>query len=153
MGDYSELLEAYLVHENIEHNFIEFDEPVKTVEQAGRKVPVEKIAKSIVMIASDGNALLVVLPAKNRVSHKKIKRLLAISDVRLASRDEVLRHSGYPAGGVPPFNSIGRVLVDKQVLLIEKAFFGGGDLNKLVEIKTQDLVAVLNPMIADIVEK
>jgi len=153
MANYGEQLEAFLASKNIWHHFIEFDEPVKTVEQAGRKVPVEKIAKSIVMIGSNGNALLAVLPAKNRISHKKIKRLLAISDVRLASPDEVLKHSGYPAGGVPPFNSIRRVLVDPQVLVIQKAIFGGGDLNKMVEIKTQDMVAVLNPMIADIVEK
>lgn len=153
MTNYGELLEAFLTSKNIWHHFIEFDEPVKTVEQAGRKVPVEKIAKSIVMIGSDGDAVLAVLSAKNRVSHKKIKKLLAISDVRLASPDEVLKHSGYPVGGVPPFNKIKRVLVDTQVLTIEKATFGGGDLNKLVEIKTQDLVAVLNPMIADIIEK
>jgi prolyl-tRNA editing enzyme YbaK/EbsC (Cys-tRNA(Pro) deacylase) len=153
MSNYGESLESLLISKNVWHRFIEFDEPVKTVEQAGRKVPVWKIAKSIVMIDSDGNPLLAILPAKSRVSHRKIKKLLALKDVRLASPDEVLKHSAYPAGGVPPFNNITRVLVDPQVLVLETAIFGGGDVNKLVEIKTQDIIHTLDPKIADIVEK
>jgi Cys-tRNA(Pro)/Cys-tRNA(Cys) deacylase len=132
------------------HRFIEFDEPVKTVEQAARKVQVEKIAKSIVMVDSNGNSLLAIVPAKSKVSHRKIKSLLAVKDVRLASPEEVLEHSGYPAGGVPPFNSIKRVLVDLEVLKNETVVVGGGDVDKLIEIKTNDIVAVLNPTVADI---
>lgn len=132
------------------HRFIEFSEPVKTVEQAARKVQVEKIAKSIVMIDSNGDSLLAIVPAKSKVSHRKIKLLLAIRDVRLASPEEVLTHSGYPVGGVPPFNAIDRVLVDPEVLKSETAIVGGGDVDKLVEIRTKDIVAVLNPKIADI---
>jgi prolyl-tRNA editing enzyme YbaK/EbsC (Cys-tRNA(Pro) deacylase) len=149
----SETLKAALTSKNLWHRFIEFDEPVKTVEQAGRNVPVEKIVKSIVMIDSDGSPLLAILPAKCRVSHRKIKRLLAVRDVRLASPDEVLKYSGYPAGGVPPLNNIKRVLVDQQVLKMETVIVGGGDVNKLVEIQTRDIVDVLNPKMADIVEK
>jgi Cys-tRNA(Pro)/Cys-tRNA(Cys) deacylase len=132
------------------HRFIEFDEPVKTVEQAARKVQVEKIAKSIVMVDSNGDSLLAIVPAKSKVSHRKIKSLLAVKDVRLASPEEVLEHSGYPAGGVPPFNSIKRVLVDSEVLKNETVVVGGGDVDKLMEIKTNDIVAVLNPTVADI---
>lgn len=153
MSDYSDSLKVFLTSRNVWHRFIEFDEPVKTVQQAGRKVSVEKVAKSIVMIDSDGNPLLAILPAKSRVSHRKIKRLLALRDVRLATPDEVLKHSGYPVGGVPPFNSIKRVLVDRQVPMMEAAIFGGGDVNKLVEIKTRDIVDILNPKIADIAEQ
>jgi len=42
----SEGLKAFLASRGVWHRFIEFEEPVKTVEQAARKVPVEKIAKS-----------------------------------------------------------------------------------------------------------
>jgi len=149
-GNYSEKLKALLTAKGVWHRFIEFSEPVKTVEQAARKVQVEKIAKSIVMIDSNGDSLLAIVPAKSKVSHRKIKLLLAIRDVRLASPEEVLTHSGYPVGGVPPFNDIDRVLVDPEVLKSETAIVGGGDVDKLVEIRTKDIVAVLNPKIADI---
>jgi prolyl-tRNA editing enzyme YbaK/EbsC (Cys-tRNA(Pro) deacylase) len=150
MPNYSEKLKLFLTSKNVWHRLIEFNEPVKTVEQAGRKVPVEKIVKSIVMVDSDGGPLVAVVPAKNKVSHRKTKSILDVRDVRLANPEEVLKHSGYPAGGVPPFNDIKRVLVDPQVLMNETAVVGGGDVDKLMEIRTKDLVDVLNARVADI---
>jgi len=150
MAEYSQRLKDVLLSKGLWHQFIEFSEPVKTVEQAGRKVPVEKIVKSIVMIDSDGNPLLAIVKAENMVSFRKIKKLLEVKDVRLASPEEVLKHSGFPAGGVPPLNSISRVLLDLEVLKSETCIAGGGDVNKLVEMKTQDVVDTLKPRIADI---
>ena len=148
--DYSEKLKLLLSSKNVWHRFIEFSEPVKTVEQAGRKVQVEKIAKSIVMVDSNGDPLLAIVPAKSKVSHRKIKSLAAVRDVRLASPEEVLKHSGYPAGGVSPFNNINRIILDPQVLRSETAIVGGGDLDKLVEVRTEDIVNILKPKIDDI---
>lgn len=152
IASYGEKLKLLLNSRNVWHRFIEFDEPVKTVEQAGKKVEVEKIAKSIVMVDSDGYSLLAVVPAKSKVSHKKIKSLLAVRDVRLASREEVLKNSGYPVGGVPPFNNIKRVLVDPEVLRNETVIVGGGDIDKLMEVKTKDIVNIVNARIADITQ-
>ena len=149
---YSEKLELFLSSKNVWHRFIEFSEPVKTVEQAGRKVQVEKIAKSIVMVDSAGDSLLAIVPAKSKVSHKKLKRILAVRDVRLATSEEVLRYSGYPVGGVPPFSNISRILLDPQVLEKDTAIVGGGDVNKLLKVWTKDIVATLRPKIADITE-
>jgi prolyl-tRNA editing enzyme YbaK/EbsC (Cys-tRNA(Pro) deacylase) len=150
--NYGEKLELFLASKNVWHRFIEFGEPVRTVEQAARKVRVEKIAKSIVMVDSNGNSLLAIVPAQSKVSHKKIKIVLAVKDVRLASPEEVLKHSGYPAGGVSPFNNISRVLLDPQVLKSETAIVGGGDIQKLVEVRTEDIVKILKPRIEDITQ-
>jgi len=132
------------------YRFIEFDESVKTVEQAAKKVQAEKIAKSIVMVDADGEPLVAIVPALSKISYRKLKGLLSVRDVRLANAQEVLEHSGYPVGGVPPFNNIKRVLLDQQLLQKETAIVGGGDVNKLVEIRTKDMVEVLNPRVADI---
>ena len=148
--NYSEKLKLFLTSNNMQHRFIEFTEPVKTVEQAARKVQVDKIAKSIVMIDSNGDPLLAIVPAQRKVSHRKIKIILAVKDVRLATADEVLRDSGYPVGGVSPFNNIKRVLLDSQVLKSETAIVGGGDVDKLIEVKTEDIVRILKPKIEDI---
>jgi len=150
MPDYSAKLATFLTSAGLWHRFVEFSEPVKTVEQASRKVPGEKIAKSIVMVDSDGSPLLAIVKAQSRVSHRKIKRLLVIRDVRLATPDEVLRLSGYPVGGVPPFNQIKRVLLDPEVLKSETCFVGGGDVNKLIEIRTNDILHTLKPEVAEI---
>jgi Cys-tRNA(Pro)/Cys-tRNA(Cys) deacylase len=149
-SNYSAKLKQFLRSKNVWHRFIEFSEPVKTVEQAARKVQVDKIAKSIVMVDSNGDPLLAIVPAQRKVSHRKIKIILAVKDVRLASADEVLRHSGYPVGGVPPFNNITRVLLDSQILTNKTVIAGGGDVDKLIEVNTKDLVGTLKPKIDDI---
>ena len=134
------------------HRFIEFNEPVKTVEQAKQKVSIEKIAKSIVLVDYDGAPLLAIVPAKNRLRFAKIKKVLNVRDVRLATPEETLKYSGYAAGGVPPFNKIQRVLLDPLVLDNETSIVGGGNVNRLVEVRTQDIVSTLRPKIVNIVD-
>jgi len=102
------------------------------------------------MVDSNGDPLVAIVPAQSKVSHRKIKTLLAVKDVRLANPEEVLKHSGYPAGGVSPFNNINRVILDPQVLRSETAIVGGGDLDKLVEVRTENIVNILKPKIDDI---
>ena len=149
-GQYSESLRAFLVANGIWHRFIEFDEPVKTVEQAATKVAVYLIAKSIILVDSNNLPLMVVLGAENRISYKKVKTLARVRDVRLANEAEVLTYSGYPVGGVPPFNKVSRAFLDRQVLEKATAIVGGGDINKLVELRTRDIVDTLEPIVADL---
>lgn len=147
---YSENLRSFLSSHHIQHRFIEFDEPVKTVEQAARKVPVEKIAKSIILVDSNQIPFMIILPAENRISYRKVKALLSVKDVRLANGEEVLTYSGYPVGGVPPFNNVKRTFLDPQVLNNSTAIVGGGDVNKLVEVNTKDILGFVKPTVADL---
>jgi prolyl-tRNA editing enzyme YbaK/EbsC (Cys-tRNA(Pro) deacylase) len=147
--NYSESLRTTLASKGIWHRFIEFDKPVRTVEEAARKVSADRIIKSIVLVGSDKKPILAILPAKNRISYKKIKTLLKVKDVRLAQPDEVLEHSGYPVGGVPPFNKIIRILLDPTVQRNARSIAGGGDPDKLVELETKDILEFLDPIIAD----
>ncbi len=147
--NYSGTLRATLVSKRIWHRFIEFDEPVRTVEEASRKISADRIIKSIVLIGSDRKPILAILPAQNRISYKKIKTLLKVKDVRLAQPDEVLEQSGYPVGGVPPFNKITRILLDPTVQRNARSIAGGGDPDKLVELETRDIFEFLDPIIAD----
>ena len=147
--NYSENLRAALVSKGIWHRFIEFDEPVRTVEEAARKIPADRIIKSIVLMGSDKKPILAILPAQNRISYKKIKSILKVKDVRMAQPSEVLEHSGYPVGGVPPFNKIARILLDPKVRRNAKSVAGGGDPDKLVELETRDIVEFLDAIIAD----
>lgn len=148
--NFAETLGRFLTSRGIWHRFIEFDEPVKTVEQAARKIDVEQIAKSIILVDSNHLPLMAILPAKNRISYSKVKELVRVRDVRLADEKEVLAYSGYPVGGVPPFNTVKRALLDRQVLKNSTAIVGGGDINKLVELRTKDIVDTLNPIVADL---
>src|SRR5438128_3143531 len=91
--NYSEHLRTTLVSKGIWHRFIEFDEPVRTVEEAARKVSADRIIKSIVLIGSDKKPIIAILPAKNRISYKKIKILLKDKYVRLETPVKVLQQT------------------------------------------------------------
>ncbi len=147
---YADILKTFLDSHGVWHRFIVFDQPVKTVEQAARNVDVAKIAKSIVLVDSDQKPILGMLPAKNRINYKKVKMSLSVKDVRLAGDAEVLAYSGYPVGGVPPFSNIKRTLLDPGVLRNSTAIVGGGDVNKLVEVRTDDILSLVRPEIVDI---
>ena len=134
----------------VSHRFIEFEDPVRTVAEAAKKVPADAIIKSIVLIGSDKKPVLAILPARNKISYKKIKVLFNPKNVRLVQPDEVLEHSGYPVGGVPPFNKIGRVVLDPSVQRDTTSIAGGGDLNKLVELDTRQPLEILDPIVADL---
>ena len=123
---------------------------MKTVEQAARKVAVDLIAKSIIMVDSNNLPLMIILGAKNRISYRKVKEIAEVRDVRLADEREVLEYSGYPVGGVPPFNRVRRVFLDRQVLQKDTAIVGGGDINMLVEIRIKDIVENIRPVVADL---
>ena len=150
---YSENLRAFLESESLPHRFIEFEEPVKTVEQASRKVPPEQIAKSIILIDSNNEPFMAILLAMDRISYRRVKEVLGVKDVRLATENEVMTFSGYPVGGVPPFNQVKRALLDPKVLKNRLAIFGGGDVNKLVELRTSDIVDIVKPVITDLTRK
>ena len=60
-----------------------------------------------------------------------------------------MEYSGYPVGGVPPFNKISRILLDPTVQQNARSIAGGGDPNKLVEFETRDMLECLDPIIAD----
>jgi prolyl-tRNA editing enzyme YbaK/EbsC (Cys-tRNA(Pro) deacylase) len=146
-------LKSYLVRNNINHSFIEFDGPVKTVEQAAEKVDITRIVKSIILVDSENNPLMIILRAEDRISYRKVKDLLKVKDVRLANEEEVLTYSGYPVGGVPPFNNVKRALMDRHVVSNPIAIAGGGDINKLVEVKTKDIEEHVKPFVADLVRE
>src|SRR6266702_7368359 len=87
-GQYSELLKRFLVSNRIWHRFIEFDEPVKTVEQAAKKVDIDQIAKSIILVDSNSEALMAILRANDLISYRKVKALLSVIAVRRAHGKE-----------------------------------------------------------------
>ena len=134
-----------------------FEAPnVRTSVQAEQIVgPLETIAKSIVLVCSDGTFALVVLLGADKIDFSKVKKVLGVSDVRLASPKEVLEISGYEIGGVPPISIYGvRPIVDASVAEKEQVVCGGGDAQHLMRIKVGEILSTNeDAIVADIAIK
>ena len=148
----SKFLAKFLSKKKVWFRLHEFEDETKTAIEAGEKIPLEMVVKSIVLVDSNQEPLLIILPALRKIDTKKVKKLLGVRDVRLATPQEVLEFSGYPVGAVPPVfhKKIKKFILDKEALKLEKVFAGGGETNKLIELRIQDIKRILNPLVAEV---
>lgn len=117
-------------------------EPTYTSEQSARArgEPLEIGAKALV-IKTDGEYRLFVLPANRRVDSQAIKRALGVKKLRFADADELLELTGLVPGSVPPF---GRpildlpLVADPALLANDKIAFNAGSLTTSVVMQSAD---------------
>ncbi len=130
---------------------LNFEEPVKTVEQAVRVsgFPRGKIIKSIVLI-SKKMPILVIVDGESKVSFKKLKEILG--KVRMAKPEEVQKITGYEIGSVPPVGVDIKTIVDSKVVKNDYVLGGGGDVRRLIKIDPKKIVEYQKAEILDIIE-
>ncbi len=146
-------LEAYLKQKGIWHRFIQKAETVHTAD-AARAVGLElhRVTKNLVSKTDQGEHVLLIAPGDKRVNLKVAAKALGVKNLSLVSFDRAEEISGYPPGGTP---SVGhktkmRVVMDKSLLKYETLYCGGGSRDKLLELKTQDILKLNDAIIAEI---
>ncbi|HIH09377.1 MAG TPA: YbaK/EbsC family protein [Candidatus Diapherotrites archaeon] len=114
----------------------------------------DAVAKSIVLVASGGQGIVVVLLGKDKVDLQKVKSVMGVNDVALASPKEVFGITGYEIGGVPPVSIYGvATIVDRQLLEKGEVICGGGDPHHLMRIRVSDIVEFAENVAIDDVRK
>ncbi len=99
------------------------------------KVPLEKIAKTVLFIDSNTDPVLIIQSGNNRISEPKVCKLINAESIRLASADETLEITGYEIGGVPPISIYAvKTIMDKSVVEQNEVVAGGGDRLHLIRI-------------------
>jgi len=118
-----------------------------TVEAAAEAVNVhpDQIGKSILFLAQ-GKPVLVIANGATRIGYKKLADYLGTSRrrLKLANPDQVQAITGFRVGTVPPFGHPAalRTVMDSRVLAQEEVYAGGGAINALVRIETEELLRV-----------
>ena len=117
-----------------------------TAEEAARALGTDlaHIAKSLLAHLSDGRFVLCILRGDQRLDRKKVCRAAGAKHMSLAKADDVLRVTGYPVGAVPPFplKSDLPAYIDPGVLEVDVVYCGGGDVDALLEVPTEELARV-----------
>ncbi|MCX6820625.1 MAG: YbaK/EbsC family protein [Candidatus Aenigmarchaeota archaeon] len=110
------------------------------------------IAKSILFIAKDGSAHMVIIAGDRRVDTKKLKKLVG-REVRIARPEEVLLHTGTEVGGVSPLgcDAVPKY-VDRSVLAKEWMHASAGSAYATLKIRTKDLIACTRGNVVDVAE-
>lgn len=149
-----EKLEGFLKASGARYEIIVFSGSVHTVSDAAREAGVSEkdLIKTVVCVAGISPAICVI-PGEMKLDLGKLREISGTGNVRIAKPDEVLKFTGYPAGGVPPvFAGAEKVffLIDRKVLLRETVLGGGGDSKSLLKISPREIVRLSGARTEDI---
>lgn len=152
MHEHEQRIKNYMLENKIEGEHLIFEESCHTVEAAAKAVNAtpEDLVKNICMVTEDGYLVIGIVKGEDRVSRKRVGKALGIATPRIATPEEILTKSGYPAGGVPSFGYKGHFLVDPRVMEKNLVYTGGGSPKSLIKISTEELQKVNQGLIVRI---
>ena len=145
-------LESYITKHNLQTaEVLRSDTKTLTVQQSSKSFGIKpsEIVKSLVIKTKPEGYYLVILLGNTKINFNKIKEILNVRDAHLASPDDVLEHSNYPVGDVPPISVELPVIMDEKVLNNDIVYGGGGSPNANLKIGVKELVETTNPKIAN----
>ncbi len=161
--DYEYKLKKFISENKIAAEHIHFSASVHTVEEAAReaKASADDFVKSVCTVSKRTDAsgvhtletIIAIILGSDRVKQEKIEKLLQIKKPQIASPQEVLDRTGYPAGGTPPFGYEAIFLMDKNVLQKNTVYAGGGSPQALIRISPEEILRINKAQIADIVKQ
>ena len=140
-----------LDREKAEYEIIEH-KPVYTSQEAAdvRGTKLKQGAKALICKTEQGFMQAVISAAKE-LDLTKLKKLLNVKKIELATADEVKDISGLSVGAVPPFGNLFRlnVYVDSSLMDNEEIAFNAGSHTKSIKMKRKDLIKLTGAKIAD----
>lgn len=114
-----------------------------TVERAAEALGVapDRIIKSLVFRAPEGECVLVIAAGTARVDFRKLAAATGKDRWRLARPEVVEAVTGYPAGGTPPVGHATklRVLMDRKAAGLDQVYGGGGAVDAMLRIRIADI--------------
>lgn len=144
--------DASLEYEHIVH------EEVKTSSEAAaavRGTDLADAAKAIIIKAktkeNTETFVQALVQGDKKIDLKKLKALLDMKNLSLASPEEVLRETDCTVGSVPPFGTLFgmRVYMDESLMQKDIIIFSAGTHTDSIRMKPEDYASLVNPVIAD----
>ena len=104
------------------------------------------------IVTADGSEAVAIVPVSCTVGLKAVGTALGAKRVEMCDPDRAQRLTGYVLGGISPFGQKKTLptVVDETSELFETIYVSGGKRGVDVEVRTADLIALTDAMIADI---
>lgn len=114
---------------------------------------ISAIAKSMVFMVDD-EPVIVLMAGDRRVDRKRLAEVHGGHKARRASLEQVRTHSGFAAGGTPPFGHPEPIVLYADISLRrnELVWAAGGTPTTVFEVDLEDLVRVTGAKWADVAE-
>ncbi|MBK8905867.1 MAG: YbaK/EbsC family protein [Anaerolineaceae bacterium] len=151
-------LQKFIDEQGIAARILHLDVDTPTVADAAVSLNVapKQIIKSVLFVA-DGQPVMVIASGLARLDRKALADFLGVSRrrVKIASAEQVLAHTGYVAGSVPPFGykqPIETVVETAVTQLTNPIFGGGGEVHALMQLTVAELRRVVGARVAALAE-
>lgn len=147
-------VQSLLNEQGLAINVVEFDQPTRTSAEAAAAIgcSVAEIAKSILFRGhSTRTPIMVVTSGSNRVSEKKVARLIG-EKLDRADADFVRAATGYVIGGVAPLGHSQpvRLILDEDLQHFTKIWAAAGTPFSVFPITPAELATVTGASWADV---
>jgi Cys-tRNA(Pro)/Cys-tRNA(Cys) deacylase len=133
---------------NIPHRLFRHPGPIHSLAQAARErgQQQEQIVRSILFRIAADEFVMVLIAGPQQINWRALRRYLGQPRMTMASKEEVLRVTGYQLGAVSPFGLPAplRVLVDESVAAETEVSIGSGERGTTVILSSADLLAALD---------
>ena len=151
-------LQKFIDEQEIAAEILHLDVDTPTVADAAVALDVapEQIIKSVLFLA-DKRPVMVIASGVARLDRKALADFLGVSRrrVKIASAAQVLAHTGYVAGSVPPFGykePIATVVETAVTRLSSPIYGGGGEIHALLRLTAAELRRVVGVRTASLAE-
>ena len=132
---------------NAPHSVFEHQYSIKSIEEAAaeRGQDVSQLVRSIPFRAGQDEFMMVMVAGPGQLSWSALRAHLGRSRMTMATKDEVLRITGYSIGTVAPIGMPRpiRILADKNVFEHDEISFGSGKRNTAIIMQTEAFKKVL----------
>jgi len=148
-------VETLLIEFDPKKSVIVLDSSARTALEAATSLGCEvgAIVKSL-LFKTENTFNLCLVSGDKKASLNKIKKILDIKDVSMASAEDVKKITGYTIGGVSPIGHLNKVdiLIDKSLERFTSLYAAAGHPNCVFKINYIDLQKITNGLIREISE-
>lgn len=122
---------------------------------SAERMPAHNLVKTVIYFGDNGYGM-VALPADYMVDFAEVRRLLGLTEIRLASEPEMA--ALFPdgeVGAMPPFGNWFNmpVLMDESIATVEFMGFNAGTHQDVIHISVADFHRIVNPLVASFAVK
>jgi prolyl-tRNA editing enzyme YbaK/EbsC (Cys-tRNA(Pro) deacylase) len=149
---YHDKLLAIIAAHRITCDHLIFEQSTHSVAEAAEAASVTSanFIKSICMLTKDGRVVVAIVKGEDRADRQAVQQVLGLGKLNIASPDEMLGKTGYPAGGTPPFGFEATFVMDERVFDMPVVYGGGGSDRALIRIAPQEMQRVNGARVAKI---
>jgi Cys-tRNA(Pro) deacylase len=135
-----------------EHHYQYVEHGGTEVPAKALKVPEQEVIKTLVMQDDQAKPLIVLMHGDRKVSTKNLARQAGRKSIEPCRPEVAQKHSGYLVGGTSPFGTRKAlpIFMERSILTLPAIYINGGRRGFLLNLKTEDLVAALQPQLVDV---